>query len=93
MTIPLSTVAQRWMKEPGFKQGYDALEDEYALASQLIEARTRAGLTQDEVAARMGASRATVARLESGTTRPTLAALRRFAEATGVRVRVTLVAP
>jgi len=93
MTIPLNTVAQRWLKEPGFKQGYDAMEDEYALASQLIEARTRAGMTQDDVARRMGTSRATVARFESGATQPTLAALKRFAEATGVRVRVTLVAP
>ena len=43
MTIPLKKVAKRWMKEPGFKEGYDALEDEFALASQLIEARSRAG--------------------------------------------------
>ena len=50
MTIPLKKVAKRWMKEPGFKEGYDALEDEFALASQLIEARSRAGLTQAEVA-------------------------------------------
>ena len=40
MNIPLKKVAKRWMKEPGFKEGYDALEDEFALASQLIEARS-----------------------------------------------------
>ena len=90
MTIPLKKVAKRWMKEPGFKEGYDALEDEFALASQLIEARSRAGLTQAEVAERMGTSQSTVARLESGGAKPSLSTLRRFAKATGARVRITV---
>ena len=72
MGIPLKKVAKRWMKEPGFKEGYDALEDEFALASQLIEARSRAGLTQAEVAEKMGTSQSTVARLESGGAKPSL---------------------
>jgi transcriptional regulator with XRE-family HTH domain len=90
MAIPLKKVAKRWMKEPGFKEGYDALEDEFALASQLIDARSRAGLTQAEVAERMGTSQSTVARLESGGAKPSLSTLKRFAQATGARVRITL---
>jgi transcriptional regulator with XRE-family HTH domain len=90
MTIPLKKVAKRWMKESGFKEGYEALEDEFALASQLIEARSRAGMTQAEVAERMGTSQSTVARLESGTAKPSLSTLKRFADATGARVRITL---
>jgi transcriptional regulator with XRE-family HTH domain len=90
MTIPLKKVAKRWMKEPGFKEGYDALDDEFALASQLIEARARAGLTQAEVAEKMGTSQSTIARLESGTATPSLSTLKRFAQATGARVRITL---
>ncbi len=73
MTIPLKKVAKRWMKEPGFKEGYDALDEEFSLASQLIEARSRAGLTQAEVAERMGTSQSTVARLESGGAKPSFA--------------------
>ena len=34
MTIPLKKVARRWMKERGFKEGYEALEDEFALANE-----------------------------------------------------------
>ena len=90
MAIALKKVAKRWMREPGFKEGYDALEDEFALASQLIEARSRAGLTQAEVAERMGTSQSTVARLESGGAKPSLSTLKRFATATGARVRITL---
>jgi hypothetical protein len=46
MGMPLKRVAKRWLAEPEFKAGYDALEEEFALASALIEARTRAKLTQ-----------------------------------------------
>lgn len=90
MGISLKKVSKRWMKEPGFKKGYDALEEEFSLASQLIEARARAGLTQAEVADRMGTSQSTVARLESGGAKPSLSTLKRFAQATGARVRITL---
>ncbi len=90
MGIPLKKVARRWMKESGFKKGYDDLEEEFALAHQLIDARTRAGLTQAEVASRMGTSQSTVARLESGGAKPSLSTLKRFAQATGARVRITL---
>ena len=90
MGIPLKKVARRWMKERGFKKGYDALDEEFSLAHQLIEARTRAGLTQAEVADRMGTSQSTVARLESGSAKPSLSTLRRFATATGAQVRITL---
>ena len=90
MAIPLKKVAKRWMREPGFKDGYDALEEEFSLASQLIEARTRARLTQAEVAERMGTSQSTVARLESGGAKPSLSTLKRFAQATGARVRITV---
>ncbi|MGA2451061.1 MAG: helix-turn-helix transcriptional regulator [Polyangiaceae bacterium] len=89
IAIPLKKVAKRWMKESGFKGGYDSLEDEFALASKLIEARSPAGLTQAEVAERMGTSQSTVARLESGGAKPSLSTLKRFAKATGARVRIT----
>lgn len=90
MGVQLKSIAKRWMKEPGFKKGYDALEEEFSLASQLIEARSRAGLTQAEVAVRMGTSQSTIARLESGAAKPSLSTLRRYAKATGTTVRIKL---
>jgi len=90
MAIPVSKLKKRWMKEPGFKAGYDALEEEFALASMLIDARAKAKLSQAELAERMGTSQSTIARLESGEAKPSLSTLERFAEATGMRVRVSL---
>jgi ribosome-binding protein aMBF1 (putative translation factor) len=74
--------------EPGFKEGYDALAAEFAVASVLIKARTRAGLSQAELAKKMGTSQSTIARLESGSAKPSLSALERFAKATGMTMRV-----
>lgn len=50
MAISLRTLKGRWLKEPGFKEGYDALAAEFAVASLLIEARTRAKLSQAQLA-------------------------------------------
>ncbi len=90
MGIQVSRLKKRWMKEPGFKDGYDALEAEFALASMLIEARTRAKLSQLELAKKMGTSQSAIARLESGAAKPSLSTLERFAKATGTRVRLSL---
>ena len=90
MAIPLKTLKKRWMKERGFREGYELLGEEFELASALIHARTRAKLSQAELAKRMGTSQSTIARLESGSSRPSISTLQRFAEATGTRLRLTL---
>jgi transcriptional regulator with XRE-family HTH domain len=89
MSIPLKKVTKKWLKDPEFKAGYDALEEEFAIASVLIEARIRANLTQDELAAKMGTSQSTIARLESGKAAPSLSTLRRLAKATGSRLAIS----
>ena len=90
MGIPLKKIAKRWMKEPSFREGYDALEEEFSVASMLIAARTRANLTQAELAEKMGTSQSTIARLESGAAKPSLSTLRRLAQATGTRLKISL---
>lgn len=87
--IPVEEVAKDWFKRPGFVAAYDALEEEFALASALIGARTRADLTQEELAQRMGTTQAAIARLESGRIRPTTRTLERYAKATGTRLRIS----
>lgn len=74
-----------------FRAEFVALEDEFALASQLIEARKKAHLTQDEVARRMGTTQSVVARLESGHPLPSLRSLKRYAEAVNRKVEIRVV--
>ena len=84
-----------WKRDPAFKSEYDALEDEFTLFDELLKARKQAGLTQAEIAERMGTKAPAVARLESGggsdRHSPSLGTLRRYAEAVGCYLGVRLV--
>ena len=78
-----------WRKSPSYVREYDALEAEFALAAALIDARAKAGLSQEDLAARMQTSQQIVSRLEGGASNPSLKTLRRFAEATGTELNIT----
>lgn len=80
---------RRWSTENEYTKAYEALGEEFQLARVLIEARMRAGLSQNQLARRMKTSQSYVARIEGGRVRPSTAALERFARATGTRLRIT----
>lgn len=90
MTIPLKEFMAKSLANPEVKREFDALEQEFAIASELIRARARAGLSQAELAERMGTSQSAIARLESGQTLPSTKTLLRFAEATQSKVELRL---
>jgi DNA-binding XRE family transcriptional regulator len=76
----------------GFEAAYQALAIEYAVASEMLAARARAGLTQEAVATRMGTSKSAVSRLESaGKHAPSLDSLKRYAEAVGCKIEIRLI--
>jgi DNA-binding XRE family transcriptional regulator len=76
----------------GFSRAYNALALEYQVAGQMLKARSRAGLTQDVVAARMGTTKSAISRLESASKHaPSLATLKRYARAVGCELQVKLV--
>jgi ribosome-binding protein aMBF1 (putative translation factor) len=85
----ISDLHKKWMKEPKYRRAYKALEGEFVLASAVMDVRGRAGLTQQELARKMGTTQPVVARLESGRTRPSMRTLERLAEATGSRLVIT----
>ena len=79
-------------KRRGFKAAYDALAVEYAVANEMLAARSRAGLTQEVVALRMGTTKSTVSRLESaGKHAPSLTSLKKYAKAVGCDIEIKLV--
>jgi ribosome-binding protein aMBF1 (putative translation factor) len=92
MTIRFEKLKARLLVNPKVKAEYDALAPEFPIAVELLRARLRAGLSQTELAARMGTSQSAVARLESGDTLPSTKTLLRYARATGSKVRVKLLA-
>ena len=96
-SVPLDLKAEldRAMNRPGFKEAWDALEEEYAALGALFKARKQAGLTQEEVAVRMGTTKSAVSRLEaslrSGSHSPSFATLRKYAHACGKRLLIKMV--
>jgi ribosome-binding protein aMBF1 (putative translation factor) len=87
--IPVDEAFARWEKNPKFRAAYGELEEEFALVAAILRARATAGLTQAQLAKRMKTSQAVVARLESGRTLPSTRTLKRFAKATGHRLKIS----
>jgi ribosome-binding protein aMBF1 (putative translation factor) len=92
MAIPFEKIKARLLANPKVKAEYDALAPEFEISTELVKARLRAGLSQAELAQRMGTSQSTIARLESGQTLPSTKTLLRFAKATGSKFHVRLLA-
>lgn len=76
------------LKDPALKKAYDALEPEYQLARSLIQARLDKKMTQQELAQKSGVTQNTIARLESGTTNPTISSVNRVAGALGKELKL-----
>jgi DNA-binding XRE family transcriptional regulator len=87
----LATLKQQLLKNPEFRAEYEKADAEYAVIEALVRARTRARLTQTELAKRLGTTQSAIARLEGGNVSPSLSTLRRYAEATGAQLRIELV--
>ena len=84
----LSDLHKEWMKDPEYRAEYEASQPAFDLMKALIRARSEAGLAQQEVAERMGTTQSAIARLEGWTANPSVNTLRRYAEATGTRLRI-----
>lgn len=88
----LNDLKTRLMASPKFASEYAEADAEYAVIEALVQARTDARLSQSELAERLGTTQSAVARLESGRISPSLSTLRRYADATGTLLKVSLVA-
>jgi len=88
-------MVDRWKKDPAFAAAYVDLEIEFALLRQLLLARQQAGLSQAEVAMKMGTKAPAVTRLETSLSEsrhsPTIATLKKYATAVGCKLEVRLV--
>lgn len=82
----ISDLHKKWMKDPKYREAYEALDEEFTIALAVMNARAQAGLTQEELAQKMGTTQPVVARLESGRTQPSMRTLKRLAQATDSRL-------
>ena len=89
----LRVVKAEMLADAATRTQFDALAAEFATARELVAARAKAGLSQAQVAERMGTTQSTVARLESGKRPPSLRTVQRYAQALGMHAVVRLEGP
>ena len=93
MASTLKRFKARALARPAVAKAYAQLDEEFAFLDEVLKARAATGLTQAQVAARIGTTQSAIARLESAEARhsPSIATLQRYAKALGYRVRIRLV--
>jgi transcriptional regulator with XRE-family HTH domain len=84
--MSLSALKNNAFQNPEVKKAYNDLDAEFNLISSLITMREKSGLTQNEIAERMGTKAPNVSRLESGRSNPSLKTLISYAQACGFKL-------
>lgn len=83
------------LQDPNFKKAWEALDDEFVALDALLTARRQAGMTQEQVASKMGVSQPSLARVEAslGSRRhsPSLEMLRKYAAAVNCKLEIRLI--
>ncbi len=93
MNRVLKQFKARALARPEVRSEYEKLAEEFDFLDEILKARAAAGLTQADVAARIGTTQSAIARLESpaGKHSPSIATLQRYASALGYRLQLRLV--
>jgi ribosome-binding protein aMBF1 (putative translation factor) len=83
----------RLLANPKVKEAYDTLDDEYSALRAILSARREAGLTQAQIAERMGTTASAISRLEASLASekhsPSFATLRKYAAACGKKLVIS----
>ncbi len=87
----LQRIKNEFMKDPEFKAEYDKLQPEMDITRAILDARIRSGMTQRELSELSGISQADISRLEKGIRNPSIALLKRLAEAMHCSLRISFV--
>ncbi|TKB54043.1 MAG: helix-turn-helix transcriptional regulator [Nitrospira sp.] len=93
MRNSLKNFKARALARPDVRREYEGLKEEFEILDEILKARAEAGVTQAELAARIGTTQSAVARLETamGKHSPSIGTLKRYASALGYRLQVRLV--
>lgn len=82
------TFEKELLKNPKVRKEYERLQPEYAVISAMIEARVKKGLTQKQLASKIGTKQSVISRLESGNANPSVAFLKKLAEALSSNLQI-----
>lgn len=81
---------EAFKKDPELKKAYDALELEFSIIEQVIRKRLENGLTQGQLAKKIGTKQSAISRLEGGESNPSIAFLEKVAKALGGKLQISI---
>ncbi len=87
----LQELTDELMLDPEFRKEYEALQPEMDITRAILNARINAGLTQIELSEKSGISQADISRLEKGTRNPSIALLKRLADALDSTLKIEFI--
>ena len=87
--MPLSEAREILMQDPEFKAEYERLKPRYEIISQVLEARAKQNITQEELAQRVGTKKSNISRFESGSYNPSLDFIVKLARSLGKEMVIT----
>ncbi len=88
--LTLKEFSNKLFSDPKVKAEYDRLKPEYDLIRQLIKKRIKKGMSQSDVAKKLGTKQASVSRIESGSNRTSFERYAQYADALGSTLKVSL---
>lgn len=89
--LDFDTWKKEALKDPKFKAEYDKLQPEFAVIRAIIRARINSGITQKELASKVGTKQSVISRLESGNANPSVAFLKKLAQALNSHLEIKFV--
>ena len=78
------------LKDKEIKKAYEKLEPEFKIIKMIIQKRIEKGLTQKQLAQRIGTKQSAISRLESGNYNPSIYFLQKVSEALGAKLKISL---
>lgn len=88
--IPFEDVLAEALMDPEVKKAYDDLELEFSIITQVIQKRLDRGLSQKQLAEKIGTKQSAISRLEGGNSNPSVAFLEKVAKALGGKLQISL---
>ena len=88
--ITFHELKRKWMKDPEFVREWEKLEPHYQIARQMIGARIKKKMSQEELAKKIGTGQAVISRLEGMNAKPSISLLKRVADALDTPIKITI---
>ena len=88
--VSAEALHRKWMKDPKYRREYENLETEFQIARQIIGARIKSKMSQEELAKEVGTGQAVISRLEGMNGKSSISLLERVARALNTKIRVTI---